>query len=167
MDPRSFLVRLARQSAETWNALAKEAFRGEATFETGNSVYCFKDGTFLRRAKKPERSFEQPTDMMTVRLLGFLGDEGGLWSLSQRWRMGSIALLWKPEAPEEKSFILTSPTVAFSIEAPALVPRSSRKTPSTSNIYRRGASRPPTLRRPAPPSMTRILPGDPHPSGER
>ncbi len=84
-----------------------------------------------------------------MRLVGFLADEGGFWSLSPRWRQGSHAVLWKPDEHDPPSFVLTSASVGFAIEElgePA--PRSGVQT--------RRIARPPSIREPEPPSMTRV-----------
>lgn len=152
--PTKMLVKLARQSAATWNAMAAEAFRGEARFETANTVYRFIDGVFASCAHKPDRSFDYPSALRGIRLIGFLSYEEGLWSLSPRWRHGSLAVFWKTGGMDERSFIVTSQTSAFALEAPPK--NDERKNVSISGIVRRSESRPPTLRRPAPPSLTRV-----------
>jgi hypothetical protein len=123
MSPRTFLVALARRSAETWRACG--AFRGEATVETANTVYRFHDGGFVSRARKPERAFEAPRAMRRLVLIGFLGDEDGLRSFSPRFRPGAHAVLWDPSGAAEEAFILTSEVVDFAIETPPVVSRSS------------------------------------------
>lgn len=157
--PTKMLAKLARQSVATWNAMSEEAFRGEARFETANTIYRFIDGVFASSAQKPSRSFEYPEALRGIRLVGFLAYENGLWSLSSRWRSGSLAVFWRSRAnTDERSFIVTSATVAFTLEAP---PAQAPKTRlSASGIVRRAESGPPTLRRPAPPSMTRLHPAD-------
>ena len=142
--PKKMLQKLARQSAATWNAMAAEAFRGEVKLETANTIYRFIDGVFASSAQKPSRSFEY-----------------GLWSLSPRWREKSLAVFWRPGAVEDRSIIVTSATVAFALEAP---PPAARKSITISGVVRKPESSPPTLRRPRPPSMTRLLPADAHPS---
>jgi hypothetical protein len=163
--PKKMLLKLARQSAATWNAMAAEAFRGEAKFETANTIYRFIDGVFASSAQKPSLSFDHPDALHGIRLIGFLTYENGLWSLSPRWRSGSLAVFWRPGAADERSVIVTSATVAFSLEAPAARP--TRQSVSISGVVRRPESRPPTLRRPAPPSMTRLLPADARPADPR
>lgn len=162
--PTKMLVKLARQSAATWNAMAAEAFRGEARFETANTIYRFIDGVFASAAHKPARSFDYPEALRGIRLIGFLAYEDGLWSLSPRWRAGSLAVFWRVGGMDERSFIVTSATVGFSLSAPAEPPR---KIVSISGIVRKPESRPPTLRRPAPPSMTRMHPASAHPGDLR
>ena len=157
--PTKMLTKLARQSAATWNALAAEAFRGEAKFETANTIYRFIDGVFASSAQKPSRSFEYPDALRGIRLIGFLSYENGLWSLSPRWRAGACALFWRAGGTDERSMIVTSATVAFSLEAPPKVP--ARTSVTISGVVRRAESRPPTLRRPAPPSLTRLHPAEP------
>jgi len=162
--PTKMLVKLARHSAATWNAMASEAFRGEAKFETANTIYRFIDGVFASSAQKPSRSFDYPSALRGIRLIGFLAYENGLWSLSPRWTEGSLGVFWKTGGIDERSFIVTSATVSFSLEAPKPEPK---KMLSISGVVRRAESRPPTLRRPAPPSMTRLLPAEgPKPAGD-
>ena len=153
--PTKMLLKLARQSAATWNAMAAEAYRGEAKLETANTIYRFIDGVFASSAQKPSRSFEYSDALRGLRLIGFLAYEHGLWSLSPRWREGVLAVFWRPGASEERSIIVTSATVAFALE-PAPGRPAPRKSVSISGVVRRAESRPPTLRRPAPPSMTRL-----------
>ena len=159
--PKKMLQKLARQSAATWNAMATEAFRGEVKLETANTIYRFIDGVFASSAQKPSRSFEYADAMRGIRLIGFLAYEDGLWSLSPRWREKSLAVFWRPGAVEDRSIIVTSATVAFALEAP---PPAARKSITISGVVRKPESSPPTLRRPRPPSMTRLLPADAHPS---
>ena len=157
--PTKMLMKLARQSAATWSAMAAEAFRGEAKFETANTIYRFIDGVFASSAQKPARSFDYPEALRGVRLIGFLVYENGLWSLSPRWRAGALGVFWRGGA-DERSFIVTSATVGFSLDAPPA--RAPMKSITISGVVRKPESRPPTLRRPAPPSMTRIMPADAH-----
>jgi hypothetical protein len=138
---------LARQPASAWNAMAAQAFQGVATVETANTVYRFENGVFAARARKRSPSLEATAALRGVRLVGFLAYERGLWSLSPRWREKAIALLWRPNGHDERSFILTSPTIGWAIESPA----------SGVVLPQRG-SRPPSFPRPAPASVTRLLP---------
>ena len=142
-SPRSFLATLAPQSAAAWHALGARLFPNELSIQTDNSTYRFKNGVFVSRAQKPARSFDCPKEMRGLRLVGFLHDEGGLWSLSPRWRFGSHAALWRPGPTDAASFILTSATTEFTLE-------------EVSGVMIRRIARPPSIRHPLPPSMTRI-----------
>lgn len=161
---RTFLATLAPMSASAWHALGAQTFPGELSVATDNSVYRFKNGVFLGRAKKGGRSFDYPASMRGTRLVGFLYDEGGLWSLSPRWRAGAHAVLWKPGATDEESFILTSPTQALALEEPEPRPAQPEPTPSPwaargpaeSGVRIRPIAQPPSIRPPVPASMTRI-----------
>jgi len=128
-------------SAAGWHALGAQIFPGELSIATANTVYRFKNGVFQGRAPKHARSFESPKAMRALRLIGFLHDEGGMWSLSPRWRDGAHAVLWQPGQSEDQSFLLTSPTHEFTLEEAA--PRAARSV----NI---------AIRRPMPASTTRI-----------
>src|SRR5438105_9883336 len=101
--PHAWLARLAPQSAAAWHALGGHAFPGESSVETTNGVYRFKNGVFLSRARRPARSFDAPKELRGVRLVGFLADEGGFWSLSPRFREGAHAVLWKPGECDSRS----------------------------------------------------------------
>jgi hypothetical protein len=143
------LVRLARQSAATWVKVRGEAFLGETTIATDNTIYRFKDGVFSARARGGSAgpggpAWESPANMQGLELVGFLADEGGLWSLSPRWRPGALAVMWRLGADLHQPFTLTSPTRRCVVDRPASEPAP------------HGARPAPTLRRPAPPSMTRM-----------
>lgn len=168
--PNAFLAQIAAQSAATWHAVGARMFRGEATIETGNRVYRFRDGVFVCRTAGPERSYESPASMTGMRLIGFLAQEGGMWSLSTRWKQGAHAVLWRPCAPGEaidpKSFLLTSATASFTVEDPDPQPQPwlGRTQGSQSGVRARRPARPPSIVRPAPPSMTRLHAGPPLPT---
>ena len=155
--PTSFLAKIGPQSAAVWHALGAHNFPGELSVATGNSVYRFKNGVFLSRAKKPARSFDCPKAMRAMRLVGFLHSEGGLWSLSPRWREGAHAVMWKPGSTDAQSFILTSPTSSFTLEEPEPKPANPEPTPSP------WLARPPSFRCLMPTSMTRIHSAAPSP----
>lgn len=168
-SPKTLLAKLAPMSAASWHALGARLFPGELSLATDNSVYRFKNGIFLSRAKKNARSFECPKSMRALRLIDFVHDEGGLWSLSPRWRAGAHAVLWKPGEIDEQSFVLTSPTSDFTLEEPDPKPSEPEpkptpwalRPPSQSGVMIRRGARPPSFRRPLPPSTTRIHSADP------
>ena len=139
--PETFLAKLAPMAAGGWHALGAQIFPGELSLATTNTVYRFKNGVFQGRARKNARTFECPKAMRALRLIGFLHDEGGLWSLSPRWSEGAHAVLWQPGETDEQSFLLTSPTRELTIEERA--PTAARSV----NIK---------IRRPLPASTTRI-----------
>jgi hypothetical protein len=151
--PHTFLAELAPMVAGGWHALGAQIYPGELSIATDNGVYRFKNGIFQSRAKKAARSFECPKAMRGVRLIGFLFDEGGTWSLSPRWQRGAHAVLWKEGATDAQSFVLTSPTKDFTLEEPD--PTAAR-APSPSGFVLRRTARPPSIRQPLPASMTRI-----------
>lgn len=139
--PASFLAKLAPMAAGGWHALGAQMFPGELSLATTNTVYRFNNGVFQGRARKNARTFECPKAMRGLRLIGFLHDEGGLWSLSPRWREGAHAVLWQPGETDEQSFVLTSPTRELTLEERG--PSAARSV----NI---------AIRRPLPASTTRI-----------
>ncbi len=163
--PCSFLADLALMAAGGWHALGAQTFPGELSVATDDGVYRFVNGVFRGSAKEAARSFALPKTMRGLRLIGFLFDEGGMWSLSPRWRAGALAVMWKDGEVDAESFVLTSPTRDFTIDEPD--PRPSQPGPkptpwatarpsSPSGIKLRRAARPPSIRRPLPASMTRI-----------
>lgn len=163
--PHTFLAELAPMVAGGWQALGAQIYPGELSIATDNGVYRFKNGIFQSRAKKAARSFECPKAMRGLRLIGFLFDEGGMWSLSPRWQAGAHAVLWKEGETDAQSFVLTSPTKDFTLEepdpkpvgpGPKPIPWATTRAPSQSGFMRRGTARPPSIRRPLPASMTRI-----------
>lgn len=149
MDPlSSFLVKLAPSSAEGWIALGAEVFRGGAELETTNSVYLFHDGVLTGRARKPARSTETPSALVGLRLVGFLSEEDGLYALSPRWRPDALGVFFRAKragAPDPRSFVVTTQTVAFTVEPP----------PSGARL--RKAMHPPAFVRPVPASLTRLF----------
>lgn len=141
---------LARQSAAAWRAVRGDAFNGAVTIETTNRVYRFEDAVFAGRAGKAppgaETRWETPPEMAGAELVGFLANEGGLWSLSTRWRPHVMAVL----TTNNRTFTLTSPTSAFSVRAAPEEP-----PPPASGTRRRPSSSPPGPSRPTSPSLTR------------
>jgi hypothetical protein len=148
-NPATWLARQAPKSAAAWHALAGRTFRGEASVETTNGVYRFRNGVFVSRLKKPLRSFEAPKEMLGLRLIGFLAAEVGSFSLSPRWRHGTHCVLWRPGTGDPKSFMLTSPCLSYATDA---------SESSHSGVQARRLVRPPSIREPEPPSMTRLHP---------
>lgn len=155
-NPTAWLAKLAPQSAAAWHALGGRAFPGESSIETSNGLYRFRNGVFVSRARRPHRSFDAPKEMRGMRLIGFLADEGGFWSLSPRWREGAHAVLWKPAGADATSFILTSPTISIATEEPQPEPWVVKT--SRSGVHARRIARPPSIRELEPPSMTRLHP---------
>src|SRR4029078_327893 len=94
--PLRFLCQLAPHSAAEWKTLGTTTFAGDLIVATDNSVYAFRNGTFISRLKKPARFFDAPKAMRGKILVGFLheDDVSDLWSLSPRWLAGSHAVLW-------------------------------------------------------------------------
>ena len=156
------LIKLTNRTAATWASVGNEAFLGAITIETSNAIYQFLDGVFAARAARsfggqsPE--WESPPNMKGAKLIGFLADEGGLWSLSPRWRAGALAVI----SSTAENFTLTSETSSCAIERPE--PSLRATSPQTSDVFDVPGSRPPTVRRPAPPSMTRLQPAPQRPA---
>lgn len=167
----TYLAQLAPWSMTGWRALGARVFPGELSIATGNSVYRLRNGVFVGRAKRGARSFEAPRELRGMRLIGFLQQDCGLWSLSTEWTHAAHAVLWTPGGVDEASFILTSASVSFTLEEPEPKPQPhpgpkpepwlGRRSPSQSGVMQvaqRRVARPPSFRAPLPPSMTRIHP---------
>lgn len=157
------LVRLARQSAATWQRVRGEAFLGHTIVETANTIYRFENGLFQGRASRgSSAAWDAPAAMSDLEIIGFLTYEGGFWSLSPRWQPGALAVLWRMNSTStDRGFTLTSPTVACTVVRPE--PMSARDTPERSDVFDVPGSKPPVVRRPPPPSMTRLQPLPPAP----
>jgi hypothetical protein len=163
--PRTLLAELAPMAAGGWQALGAQIYPGELSLATDDGVYRFKNGIFQSRARTAARSFECPKEMRGLRLIGFLFDEGGMWSLSPRWQAGAHAAMWRDGETDGDSFVLTAATTDFTLDepdpkpsqpGPKPTPWATRPPPSQSGIMLRRIARPPSIRRPLPPSMTRI-----------
>jgi len=174
--PLRFLSQLATSSVDAWKTLGETAYPGELTIATDNSVYRFRSGVFVSRAKKPARFFDAPKAMRGLALIGFLHEDDAedLWTLSAAWRPGSHAVLWRVGGTDAASFVLTSPTASFALDEPEpkpdpdFNPWSMRRSPSHSGVLvmnaPRRTARPPSFRMPLPPSMTRLHPAASVPS---
>ncbi len=144
----SFLVKLAPSSAHGWLALGSEVFAGKSELETANSVYVFRDGVLVSRAKRRSPSSETKASLVGLRLVGFLAEEDRLYALSPRWRPASLGVLFRPSPdaePDPKAFVVTTATVAFGRE------------PAPSGPRLRRAMSPPSVRTPVPASLTRLF----------
>jgi hypothetical protein len=172
--PLRFLSQLAPDAAAEWKMLGTTTFPGELSIATDNSIYRFRNGVFVSRAKKPARFFDAPKAMRGTLMIGFLheDDVADLWSLAPHWLLGSHAVLWREGGMDAASFILTSPTASFTLEEPEPKPSPdpepapwvARRAPSHSGIIERRIARPPSFRMPLPPSMTRLHPAESVPS---
>ena len=91
--------------------------------------------------------------MQGLVLVGFVADEGGLRSISPRFRPGAHAVLWNPASLEANAFVVTSEVLSFTIEeAEAPIP-----APPRSGVIAKVALRPsPVVSQSTPDSMTRI-----------
>lgn len=153
--PLRYLAKLAPHLATRWEALGTTLFAGEVSLATDNSVYRFRNGLFISRAKRPAHSFEAPKAMRGMILVGFLHEDhaNDLWSLGPPWRTSAHAVLWRQGGTDPTSFVLTSPTTSFTVEPE---PRPQPEPEPWITSPRLGVRRPPSFRMPLPPSMTRI-----------
>lgn len=147
------IVKLTEQSAAAWRGVRGVAFSGATTLETGNTLYRFEDGVFFGRAPTCSNvdvaAWVSPIPLREAELIGFFADEGGFWSFSTKWRKGALAVI----LTKEKTFTLTSAVRSCRIERPS---KPMRAAPSSSDVFDIPRPRSLAVRRPAPPSMTRI-----------
>lgn len=151
----SFFATLAEQSAAAWQALSAKMFHGDVTIETEGSLYRFVNSAFRGQARKADGVFEMAPTLVGRRLIGFVVDEGGFWSLSPRWVRGTQALLWKPQG-EGSSFVVTSRTTTIDL----------RQGDTASAPSRRPRERLESRRNPMPASLTRLHLAAPIPAAE-
>ncbi|MDB4946250.1 MAG: hypothetical protein JWP97_5784 [Labilithrix sp.] len=164
--PLLFLRQLATGASGGWADLGRTVFSGELSFATGNSEYRVRHGVLATRAKKPARSFEIPASMHGLLLVGFLveDDANDRWALGTVWQPGAHAVLWRPGPLDTRSFVITSPTLSFAHEPfaaaePEPSPWVASGVPQSGIVkLQRPVARPPLLRVPEPPSMTRLHP---------
>lgn len=146
-------VKLSESSAEAWRRVRGQAFAGVTVIQTTKTMYRFVDGVLASRATRPldesEPEWESTEAMAGIELIGFATNEGGFWSFSSKWRQGCQLVLFS----ENKTFTLKPPTRACAVERPSLP---IRRAPSRSDVFDRPRSKPVTVRRPSPPSLTRI-----------
>ena len=167
--PLRFLAQLAAKGGEpaatAWRELGNTAYRGDIGIATGNSTYRFRDGVFVSRAKRPQTFFDSPRSMHGLLLVGFLSEDDARdrWVHAVAWRAGSHAVFWRTTGVDATCFVLTSPTSSFDLEpSPWIDPRLIAHPGTIEKVPRRIA-RPPSLRVPAAPSMTRLHHATPHP----
>lgn len=162
--PLRFLTQLAASTSASWRTVGTAAFLGDSSLTTDNSAYRFHHGMFVSRARNAARFFDAPKAMHGLLLIGFLheDDANDRWTLSTSWRAGSHAVLWRLGGTDAASFIVTSPTTSFLLEAPQPKadpdpsPWIARRSPSHSGVVPRRSAPPPSCRMPLPPSMTRL-----------
>src|SRR5215469_9942676 len=117
---RAFLKDLASRSADEWGAKpCPSTWTGETRAETKNTVYQFRDGTCISVSRRDAECRTNPADLVGMRLVGWLSPKDPDAGLSQSWRPGAYAVLWRPrnreEGPQtpESAVALTSATHTF------------------------------------------------------
>ena len=164
---RTYLKDLATQLADAWAASATPAaLSGDARVDTRNTNYVFKDGVCASITRRDRAWRSDPTEMIGMRLVGFLLHDDPYAGLQQKWRPGAYAVLWRARRAGDthSSVALTSATTAMTVERRAFVP-----PPLPARAVRRISTPPPlparALQRPVSPvsmvipklpSMTRI-----------
>lgn len=154
---RRWLKQLAAAFEGVWQtAVLARNLDGLCRIETRHTVYVFQDAECVEAAKRGDDSDAQGP-MVGMRLVGWHIDVDGEPRMTNLWRPGARAILWRPRrsAEAESTIALTSPTFAFMpmarhdddvITLPHVldVPPESHVRPVVG------------VRHPAPPSLTRV-----------
>jgi hypothetical protein len=112
---RRWLKQLAATFEGTWQtAVLPRRLDGLCRIETRHTVYVFQDGECIETAKRGDDSDVQGP-MVGMRLVGWYVDVDGEPRMSNLWRPGARAILWRPRRglDAESAIALTSPTFAF------------------------------------------------------
>lgn len=133
-ERRSFLKDLASRYADAWGgARDSSVFQGEGRVETRNTIYRVRDGVCVAvtRGGRQDRggagastpdsaAHADPTALIGMRLVGWLAHEDPTAGLTETWRPGAYAVLWRQRAPYEthSSVALTSATVSYESKVP-------------------------------------------------
>ena len=150
---RTYLKDLATQLADAWAASATPAaLSGDARVDTRNTTYLFKEGVCTSVTRRDRAWRSDPTEMIGMRLVGFLLHDDPYAGLQQRWRAGAYAVLWRGRRTGDahSSVALTSATTSMTAER-----RASSPPPLPSRALQRPVS-PVSMVIPKIPSMTRI-----------
>lgn len=141
-------ARLQALSAESWQAVSREAFSGSVTVLTANTRYEFEGARLTGRTSRAGHA-APIAGGPSLRLVGFLSAVGALWSFSTAWTSGASCVLIRDGGPGHATFFVTSGTVAF--EQTRATPR--RRTAPCRALGAR------TM--PPPPSLTRVVAAPP------
>ena len=154
---RSYLKDLATKLADSWASSATPiAFSGQARVDTRNTSYRFEDGvccsvTRNERTWRADSSADL-TQMIGMRLVGWLLHDDPYAGLQQQWRPGAYAVLWRARRASDahSSVALTSATTAMTATR-----RVSTPPPLPARALQRPAS-PVSMVIPKMPSLTRM-----------
>jgi hypothetical protein len=113
-----FMKRLASGASCTWGSTPlPECFAGERRIETRNTVYLLRDGVCqaTQRREPSNNTGTHKTDLVGMRLMGWVASEVQSAPLQLKWMLGVHAVLWRPRRPGERHSLiaLTSATLAF------------------------------------------------------
>lgn len=118
-ERRLYMKRLASGASQVWgNAPLPACFAGETRIESRNSVYLLRDGIChaVTRREFVSTTGTHKTDLVGMRLMGWVGDDDMMSSLMQlEWYRGMRGVLWRARRPGERHSVvaLTSPTLTF------------------------------------------------------
>ena len=117
-ERRLYMKRLASGASHVWGTAPLPAcFAGETRIETRNSVYLLRDGIChaVTRREFVSTTGTHKTDMVGMRLMGWVGDEDLSSLMRLEWYRGVRGVLWRARRAGERHSVvaLTSPTLAF------------------------------------------------------
>jgi hypothetical protein len=131
---RAYLKQLAAQSARRWSTSPPApSLAGETRIETKNTVYELTDGVChaVSRHEGAAAGRMHPSAFVGMRVVGWLMRDDPHAGVTQEWKAGAYAVLWRPrEASEKHSAVaLTSTSHAFRVvtrrlSSPPPLPRS-------------------------------------------
>jgi hypothetical protein len=113
-----FMKRLASGASRAWvTAPMPECFAGDRRIETRNTVYLMRDGVCHSTLRRDfaNATGTHNTDLVGMRLMGWVASELYSAPLQLEWALGMHAVLWRPRRPGERHSLiaLTSQTLAF------------------------------------------------------
>ena len=117
-ERRAYLKQLAARSARRWSSAPLPAsFAGDTRIETRNTVYQLTDGIChaVSRQDGAGAGRMHPSAFVGMRVVGWLMRDDPHAGITQEWKPGAYAVLWRPrEGTEEHSAVaLTSTSHAF------------------------------------------------------
>jgi hypothetical protein len=152
-ERRAYLKQLAARSARRWSTSPLPAsFAGDTRIETRNTVYQLTDGVCyaVSRQEGAGAGRMHPSAFVGMRIVGWLMRDDPQAGITQEWKPGAYAVLWRPRgAGEEHSAVaLTSTSHAFRVVArtvppPELALRETARQPAA--VRSRRLSSPPPL----------------------
>jgi len=142
---RALLKKLA--SVTVWDESDRDAFTGETSVETRNTIYRFRDGVCFGVTSRGARKADRVSAIVGMRLVGWLvpnEESATTQRLVRTWEPGACAVLFRRCATGEDdgAMALTSATTDFTqgLGSARLQAFHDAAPPSDSAMYRRGAA---------------------------